>query len=673
MHDLTGQTIGPYRLVEKLGTGGMAEVYKAYQPRLDRYVAIKFIRPEFAADEGFRSRFEREAKAIARLSHPNIVHIYDFGEEGNLYYLVMEYIDGGTLKERLAVLNSAGETMEWGEVCRIARQVGEALDYAHQQGIVHRDVKPANVMLTADGRAVLNDFGIARMVGATSGLTQTGTTVGTPAYMSPEQIRGEQIGPSSDLYSLGVVLYEMLTGRVPFSADTPLAIMYKQLNDPIPLPRTLNPALPQATEAVVLRALAKEPADRYPSGQALVRALEQSLVAHTRPLKGVAAARPRQRPRLRPAWLAILAVLVVLLAFAACVVGVVQLRSALFPLGGQGGKVGIASPTSVTFSPTITPLPTIPPTPMAATPVTPVPTAAPETGALISVVRSFAAPGYSAQGITWDGTSLWISDSSGTLFQMDTEGRLLGAFADLEVTPTGLTWDGASFWLFATDDNRIYQFQVEGQQIRILGSFEAPMRVFGNYITQDLTWDGTSLWYANQFNVYHLDTTGTVLGSFAFPKNVVGLEWDGENLWLADNDEIAIQPATIYVVDASGNVRASFPCPLYRVQALAAGEGTLWALGQDWAAGDIMVYELDVSAARRALSPASAAGWQARVAAVTSLSTVPAYTSVPSAPPTTSRCCRGHDVRGRQAGAVPSHGWRHPEPAGHPSRRRPRA
>lgn len=279
MDDLTGQTIGSYRLVEKLGAGGMAEVYKSYQPRLDRYVAIKFIRPELAVDTGFRTRFEQEARAIARLSHSNIVHIYDFGEEDRRYFLVMEFIEGQTLKSYLQEQFNSGRQVPLTLAISIISQVAAALDYAHSHSIIHRDVKPDNILLSGKGRAVLNDFGIARITDLGEGMTQTGMAMGTPAYMSPEQIQGnkEQLGPPTDIYSLGIITYELLTGHTPFTADTPFAVMLKHLNDPIPLPRQLNPVLPEALERVLLKVLAKDPADRYQTAGAFVQALQQAV------------------------------------------------------------------------------------------------------------------------------------------------------------------------------------------------------------------------------------------------------------------------------------------------------------------------------------------------------------------------------------------------------------
>jgi len=288
MPDLTGQTIGPYRLVDKLGDGGMATVYKAYHPRLDRYVALKCIHPELIAAPGFLQRFEREAKILARLAHPNIVHLYDFGEAAGHCYLAMEYGAGGTLKDRHQALHTSGMRMALDEVQRVLLQVSAGLDYAHQHGILHRDIKPSNILLTDDGRALLSDFGLARMVDTLSDLTGLGAMIGTPAYLSPERGRGDtaSIGPPSDVYALGVVLYELLTGRAPFTAETPLAVVLKQLNDPIPSARALNPALPEELEPVLRTALAKDPAARYQRAGELAQAFQGAVavVAPSRPV-----------------------------------------------------------------------------------------------------------------------------------------------------------------------------------------------------------------------------------------------------------------------------------------------------------------------------------------------------------------------------------------------------
>jgi serine/threonine protein kinase len=259
---LIGKTIGRYQITEHLGRGGMAEVYKAYQPSLDRYVAIKLMHGFLADEKEFLTRFEREAKVVATLRHPNIVQVHDFDVDNGVYYMVMEFINGDTLKGRLQQLEEKGEWVSTDDAARIILAVGSALKYAHERGMVHRDVKPANVMITEDGQVILTDFGIAKIV-TSSNLTASGAMVGTPSYMAPEQGMGQPGDERSDIYSLGVMLYQLMIGRLPYDADTPLAVVLKHINDPLPLPRSVKPDLSEPLERVILKSLAKNPADRY--------------------------------------------------------------------------------------------------------------------------------------------------------------------------------------------------------------------------------------------------------------------------------------------------------------------------------------------------------------------------------------------------------------------------
>jgi predicted Ser/Thr protein kinase len=275
MSDLVGRNIGKYRVVARLGRGGMAEVYKAYQPGLNLYVAIKVLHGHLADDEDFIERFEREATAVANLRHSHIVTVYDFDIEDGRYYMVMEFVEGPTLKAELKERSVKGQIFTLPETTRIFFALASAIDYAHTRGMVHRDLKPANIMFTSDGQVVLTDFGIARIVGATR-LTLTGAIAGTPAYMSPEQGQGERGDERSDIYSLGVVLYEMVTGQVPFDADTPFAIILKHINDPLPLPTEINPDTPEAVERVILKAMSKNPDDRYQSAGQMAKALREA-------------------------------------------------------------------------------------------------------------------------------------------------------------------------------------------------------------------------------------------------------------------------------------------------------------------------------------------------------------------------------------------------------------
>lgn len=271
---LEGQVIGKYRVLEALGRGGMAQVYRAYHPQLDRYVAIKVLRSDLVEEQEFLARFQREARAIASLRHPNIVQVFDFDVQDEIYYMVMELLEGDTLRARLNKYRVEGKRMPLPEVLSIMKDVLGGLGYAHRQGIIHRDIKPANILLTSKGEAVVTDFGIAQIVGSTT-YTVSGALMGTLSYMAPEQGLQGHCDQRSDLYSLGIVFYEMLTGYTPFDADTPLAILMKHLNDPLPLPRQIDPALPSALEHIVLKVLAKDPEDRYQNADEMLAALEQ--------------------------------------------------------------------------------------------------------------------------------------------------------------------------------------------------------------------------------------------------------------------------------------------------------------------------------------------------------------------------------------------------------------
>jgi len=269
--NFNGQSLGPYRILEQIGKGGMATVYKAYEPSLDRYVAIKVLPEYFAHYPEFVSRFEREAKAIAKLDHPNIVPIFGYGQDRGLMYLVMRYVPAGTLREMM------GRAMDLRVVGDILRQVGGALHYAHQQGVVHRDIKPSNVLMADRKWALLTDFGLAKMVESSSQLTKSGVGVGTPAYMSPEQGQGMNVDLRTDIYSLGVMLYEMTTGRIPYDAETPMAIVLKHISAPLPLPSAVNPNLPENVQRVILKAMAKEPDDRFQTVEEMVKAFDKAL------------------------------------------------------------------------------------------------------------------------------------------------------------------------------------------------------------------------------------------------------------------------------------------------------------------------------------------------------------------------------------------------------------
>ncbi|HET8630163.1 MAG TPA: protein kinase [Thermomicrobiales bacterium] len=420
--NLLGRTVaGRYELLSVLGRGGMATVYKASQPTLDRFVAVKVIAPGLADDLRFVERFRREARMVARLRHPNILTVHDFGEDGGLLYLVTEYVEGGTLRDHAAFRSSPDRALD------AIGQVGAALDYAHARGVVHRDVKPGNVFMDGE-RAVLADFGIAKAAGG-EGLTQPFTAIGTPEYIAPEQALGQPIDGRADLYALGVMLYELVAGRPPFllegPADTPVALTLRKLNQPPPSPRQFNPTIAPTLEAVLLRSLDTRPDYRYPTAAGLVAAARAAVAGagprgtaatpfYTGPTTQIAAAPAASPPTLPPTppppptggarWprvlIPALLALVVALGVAAVALGrpLLDARSS-----GNAPRAANAAFLAGTATPTATPAPSAtgaPPSPTAT--ATPLPTATANVVATqtrtaeLGVLATLAAPAATA-------------------------------------------------------------------------------------------------------------------------------------------------------------------------------------------------------------------------------------------------------------------------------------
>ena len=344
---MTGEVVaGRYELEELVGSGGMSSVYRALDRLLERNVALKILHPHYGDDAEYVERFRREARAVAQLSHPNIVTVIDRGEADGQQFIVFEYIDGESLKQ----LVDRNGPLPARRAIELALQVADALAFAHQAGLVHRDVKPQNVLVTEDGEAKVTDFGIARSLDVEHGVTQTGTVLGTSNYLSPEQARGQTITPATDVYSLGVVLFELLTGEVPFPGDNFVAVAMKHINEPPPPLLERRPDVPVRLVHAIERALAKDPADRFPTMEAFAAELraclaelgdpdgartfitQSSVLRESRPHRTHTARRSRSP----------LYVLLILLAAAAVVAAIFVLRGSDSHKSSQGGTSGVS-------------------------------------------------------------------------------------------------------------------------------------------------------------------------------------------------------------------------------------------------------------------------------------------------------------------------------------------
>ncbi|MCP4141498.1 MAG: serine/threonine protein kinase [Chloroflexi bacterium] len=261
-----------YEIEDLLGAGGMSSVYRANDPNLRRAVAIKLIHPHLSSDPQFVSRFEDEAVSVAQLRHPNIIQVHDFSHDGDIYYMVLEFVPGETLEERMKRMNARGQRLSTKEAVEVIASICDALEYAHKRGMFHRDIKPANIMLNLQGQSILMDFGIAKIVGGKQH-TVTGAVVGTALYMAPEIIKGEMADHRVDIYSLGVTLFEVLTGKRPFEAESAMTTLMMHINDPVPDVSEINPDVPSSVVDVVVKAMAKDKADRYQSAAEFARAL----------------------------------------------------------------------------------------------------------------------------------------------------------------------------------------------------------------------------------------------------------------------------------------------------------------------------------------------------------------------------------------------------------------
>lgn len=554
MEDLTGRQLGQYRIIEPLGEGGMAAVYKAYQPSVDRHVALKILPRHYASDPDFVKRFKREAKIIARLEHPNILPVHDYGESDGYTYIVMRYVEGGTLSDHLR-----GTPLPLSQISPIFTQVSAALDYAHSKGVIHRDVKPSNLLIDNQGNCLLSDFGISRMIEATGQFTVTGAFIGTPTYASPEQALGQSLDGRSDIYSLGVILYEMTTGQPPFDAETPMAILIKHVQDPLPMPRKINPALPETLERVILKAMAKEPENRFQRAGELAKALMTVAATEAPPLEHAVPA-PAELPttletpmaeRTRPllpwyrripgwSWIAI---------------GLIVLLLIIGGLGDGGSLLSFLKGEQETSTPTIsayqtatalvavaqdttdTPL-VITPTSLSSTTIptetqsTLVETSAPTSGKWSNwtQVQSFPAPGNEPTGIVRIGDHLWVSvPCSDRIYRLNLDGNIV---AELEMPKSGcgprnvgLIWDGTSIWGTWWDT----VVQIDPDTGQTLTELEVDLDA------RSLAWDGSLLWVVDLMgNLSAYDRDGHRMWRLGVPLfgTVSAITWVNGEFWM---------------------------------------------------------------------------------------------------------------------------------------------
>lgn len=546
-----GEAVGPYKIVEYVGQGGMATIFKAYQATLDRYVALKVIHPALKEDPSFTTRLKREAAIIANLNHPNIVTVYDFGEFEGIPFLVLRFIEGKTLK---AVLQD--QRLETSQILEIIRPVAEALTYAHTRGVLHRDVKPSNILIDPEGHVYLTDFGLARLLRTGESTLSRDMLIGSPQYISPEQAKGENADVRSDIYALGIVLFEMFTGRVPFSGETPYATIIAQINDPLPPPRSFNPTIPPAVEQVLLKALAKNPGERYSSVREMIRALQNAVRgprlvtaigdrARRAPLIESSPARVQtaaatlrgnlqRRKTLIAAGVALLALLVFLFCIAS--IGGLALQTLLFG-GATPTRAALVAPTSIgspiatitlmpAATPSFTPLaqstPTRPaatPAPLVATPLAATPLAATPTRQPPAADVPRGRIAYSVvTGDLAEQHSIWLANADGS-----------GAHQIVEMAMwPSVSPDGKQIAYYRMKDAGIYVSNIDGT---------SPRKALGFSDTCCVQWspDSTRLVYYRG----NLKFGGAIFTANADGANITEIVQGFNPAWSPDGNRIA--------------------------------------------------------------------------------------------------------------------------------------
>ena len=604
MDDRGLQRLGKYDILEKIGAGAFADVYRARDTALERTVALKIPAPFLLRDPGFIDRFQREARAAASLKHPNIVAMYDLGEIEGVYYIAMEYLPGRTLGD---LIKEEG-ALPLDRALDITEQVAEALDYAHAQGLVHRDVKPSNIIVDDEGHATLTDFGLVKAM-AEASLTSKGAIVGTPEYMSPEQAEGKPTDKRSDIYSLGIVVYQMLTGQVPFSADSTPARLYAQVHTPPPPPSELAPDIPEVMEAPVLKALAKAPEDRYQTAAAFMAALKTALEREMTEARMAPVINGKER-RNRRSWVAGATAILVLVAlgliFSCRLFKPGPMESTLALIGGLGSETPVSAGTALLTATRVaavvdTSAPTHSPT-ASATRTTPTPhftsvlestVSAPTHEAVLQypqdIWQPFAAPaGTQPNGLAWDGSHLWMSSymNNGGIYKIDASD---GSVRDVCTPPVakyrgygGLAFDGTHLWEADAYGGGI--FKIDVSDCSVISSITSP-----DTRPSDLAWDGADLWvcgYPSE-KMYKIEPNdGSILAVFEIPQGIsqanAGLTFDGTSLWLSGGSEV-------FEIDPSdGHVVSSIQIGVSRPESLAWDGEYLWVASFD----EAMIYRV---------------------------------------------------------------------------------
>jgi hypothetical protein len=596
---------GQFRVLRRLGAGSFGTVWLCQDDQLGRQVALKVLHPHCCAPADL-ARFLAEARSVAALDdHPHIVKVLSAGESGGSPYIVYKYVPGTTLAERLA----KGPLPPLQAAALIA-QLANALGHCHRHGVFHRDVKPANILLDERGRPLLIDFGLALHE---EGLSRAlGTLAGTLMYMAPEQLQGGYIDGRADVYALGMVLYQALTGRLPFASTDADDLRRQVLEREPPSPREKSPEVPRELADICLRALRKRPEDRYGDAAALEEDLRKwarsAVAAQAVPVAPAVAPEPKRR--FSPLLLGLLAAAVPCLVL----IGWLGLRAVrpTPPSPGPTIEGAAQAPTGAKEGPKKAPVEE----PKKDEEEKEEPKkkivekkdAKPGTLLVKRGGKGFTPPGrdYHTTGIAWDGKHLWLATSTTNIFEVTTRGKVVRVFKAQDSAPRGMAWIGDRLWTTSSHlDGRILQYRVRDDQLETVSSFPAPIEGVGGRVSDGLAWDGKRLWRSHRHTLTPFSRTGKKGVSVPMPELIGAVAWDGKHLWLAEDpgfrERMLGATAKLHVLDRKGKTLKTYATPLKGIHGLAwADERHLWAVSEV-PLEPKLICPLDVSAARRDL------------------------------------------------------------------------